>query len=386
MRIGINTLFLIPGKVGGSERYTREVLFAIVNNARYSGIEFVLFTNIENTDSLRCQFGSYHNVFIRHLKVRAGNKLARTFFEQTLLPFNCMLASVDLLWSPGYTAPLWAPCPQVVSILDMQYKTFPEDFPFGARIFLQILMPFIAARCTKVITISEFSKAEILKYLPIPRSRIHVSLLGVDFSRFQKREYGPLSPAINSICQCDVPYFLCIANTHPHKNVAALVEAFGMILNELPHILVLVGIPGCGEARLEKALGVLSNKERVKRLYHVTDDELTLLYKGASVYISPSLYEGFGLTVIDAMAVGTPVVAAHKGSIPEICGDTVCYFDGSTEDLVHALRTFLSLPSGQIKSNTENARKRAVAFSWKKTAQATVDCFEQAISEHHKLH
>jgi glycosyltransferase involved in cell wall biosynthesis len=380
MRIGINTLFLIPGKVGGSERYTREVLSAIVNNVSYSDIEFVIFANIENADSFRNEFASYHNIFIRDLKVRASNKLARTFFEQILLPFICMSDSVDLLWSPGYTAPLWAPCLQVVSIHDMQYKKYPLDFPFGARIFLQVLMPMVAARCTKVITVSEFSKAEILKYLPIHHSRIQVTLEGVDSSRFQKRKYGQISSETNSTCEYHTPYFLCVANTYPHKNVATLVGAFGEVSNELPHSLVLVGNPGRGEAHLEKAVRILSNAARVKRLYHVTDDELTLLYEGASAYISPSLYEGFGLTVIEAMAIGVPVIAAQKGSIPEICRDTVIYFDGSREGLVHAIRMFISLPPGQIKCMVENARERAEAFSWDSTAKGTIDCFKECLS------
>ncbi|TFG89572.1 MAG: hypothetical protein E4H15_09070 [Syntrophobacterales bacterium] len=162
MRIGVNTLFLIPGEVGGTETYLREVLLAMAKS--FVDVEWVLFTNRENDGYLRRIFGEFPQFAFHPLPLRAMNRYARIIREQIDLPFRVAVSRVDVLWSPGYTAPFFVPCPQVVTIPDMQYRRYPEDLTFPARIATDILVRMAVKRCRCILTISEFSRREILTF------------------------------------------------------------------------------------------------------------------------------------------------------------------------------------------------------------------------------
>ena len=150
MKIGVNTLFFIPKEVGGTETYLTEVLREM---ATLSGPDqFILFTNRENDGHLRRLLSAYPNVSFHCLPVRAMNRYARILAEQTILPLKVAQAAVDILWSPGYTAPFFVFCPQVVTIHDMQYKRYPEDFGVIARWTTALLVSMAIRRCRRIIT------------------------------------------------------------------------------------------------------------------------------------------------------------------------------------------------------------------------------------------
>jgi glycosyltransferase involved in cell wall biosynthesis len=173
MRIGINTLFFIPGEVGGSETYLCETLKALL--ALGGGHEVILFTSREGYKKLFLMIGKRAGVFFQSLEFSAANRYARILREQTQLPLAARRWRLDVLWSPGYTAPLFTPCPQVVSILDMQYKTHPQDLTFLARLTTNILVQTGARRARRVIAISEFSKAEVVRHTDISANKIDVT-------------------------------------------------------------------------------------------------------------------------------------------------------------------------------------------------------------------
>ena len=147
MKIGINTLFLIPGEVGGTETYLRQTLLAMAEFC--PGVSLVLFTNRENDPVLKKDLSGFKQVTFVRLDFGASNKSARITREQTELPGKVREAGVDVLWSLGYTAPFFSPCPQVVTIHDMQYKTYPEDLSFRARIVTDVLVKIAARRCRR---------------------------------------------------------------------------------------------------------------------------------------------------------------------------------------------------------------------------------------------
>ena len=132
MRIGVNTLFLIPGEVGGSEVYLRETLSAMVHRAERE-VAWVIFTNRENDQMWRETLHAGGAVQFCSMDFSAANRVARVLREQFGLPSAARRAGLDVLWSPGYTAPLRCPCPQVVTLLDMQYRSHPDDFSWPAR-------------------------------------------------------------------------------------------------------------------------------------------------------------------------------------------------------------------------------------------------------------
>jgi len=377
MRIGINTLFMIPGEVGGSETYLCETLRALLAQ---DGDEYVLFTNRENHDICRKRFGDCPRLRCDPLNFRAGNRYARIVREQTQLPAHVFRAGVDVLWSPGYTAPLFARCPQVLSVLDMQYKSHPDDMTPLARLVTHALVYVGVQRVEQLLTLSDFSCREIVRHAKTTAAKITVTHLAAD-ETFRNEILADRKTAILEQMGIDrAPYLLCIANTYPHKNVAALVQAFAMLESEISHDLVLVGKPRLGEPAVQAALHRLKNPARVHRIANVKRDSLAALYQAADLFAFPSRYEGFGLPVLEAMESGTPVLTTRCGSIPEVGGDTVEYVDDPTaEAFASRLRVLLKRPKAEWKTQIARAKERAGDFSWNTTAMLTRQAFSAAL-------
>jgi len=381
MKIGVNTLFLIPGEVGGTETYLREVLLAM---AKFSvGIEWVLFTNRENDGYLRMIFGEFPQFAFHPLPLRATNRYARIIREQIDLPFRVAASRADVLWSPGYTAPFFVSCPQVVTIPDMQYRRYPEDLTFLARIVTDILVRMAARRCQCILTISEFSRKEILIFTRTREESVRAVYLAADPAFAQPIPADIKRQRLKRLLPSEKPYILCIANTYPHKNVHALIEAFGQILEKIPHQLVLVGKPRLGEPDVQTALSRMPNTSRIQRLLQVDYKDLFALYQGADLFVFPSLYEGFGLPVLEAMMSGVPVLTTHCGSIPEVGGDCIIYFDvDRSGDLSQKIMSTLYLSKDQHETLVHKAQAHAESFSWKLTAAKTIECLKQMKINH----
>ncbi|MBN2570081.1 MAG: glycosyltransferase family 4 protein [Deltaproteobacteria bacterium] len=376
MKIGVNTLFLIPGEVGGTETYLREVLLAMAKSSE--DIDWVLFTNRENDSYLKRIFGQFPKFAFHPLPLRATNRYARIIWEQAYLPFRVALSHVDLLWSPGYTVPFFVTCPQMVTIPDMQYRRYPEDLTFLARIATDILVRMAAKRCRGVFAISEFSRKEILTFTHAREGSVRAVHLAVDPAFAQPIPADIKRQRLKRLLPSEKPYILCIANTYPHKNVHVLIEAFGQIMEKIPHQLVLVGKPRLGEPEVQKALCKVPDMSRFQRLLQVDRENLFALYQGAALFAFPSLYEGFGLPVLEAMMSGVPVLTTRCGSIPEVGGDKVCYFDhASSTDLARQMIHIVSWKSDYRKIRVMEAQKHACQFSWHQTAAKTIEGLKQ---------
>lgn len=377
MKVGINTLFLIPGEVGGTETYLRDVLRAAV--PRQPFVQWVLFTNAENHASFEVAFAGSDRVRLWPTGVHARNRPSRIILEQVQLPLLARRAGVDVLWSPGYTAPLLAPCPQVVTVHDMQYRRFPEDFSPVALLATRLLVPLSIRVARRVIAVSEFSRREILDAVhaaPEKIVSIH-SAAGPEFScglpdgEGAKRREALIPPGA---------YILCVANSYPHKNIHTLVEAFGRMSRSAGCRLVLVGGARRGEPQVQGALDHLPGRDRVIRLGGLDRRDLVALYQGATVFAFPSLYEGFGLPVLEAMGAGVPVVVADCGPMREIGGDAIRYCDGSSADLARHLDDLMGLAAADRADLVAKARERAATFSWEETADQTVAVLEKVVS------
>ena len=169
------------------------------------------------------------------------------------------------------------------------------------------------------------------------------------------------------------PYILTVANTYPHKNIHTLVEAFGKISGHVRHDLIIVGLPRRGEGRVARAISRLPDPARVVRRSRLSPEALAALYRGADLFVFPSLYEGFGLPVLEAMTAGIPVVTTRMGAIPEVGGQWVTYADppdaaGFSALILHALKD----GDARHQHGVERARARALEFTWEKTAAETL--------------
>jgi len=351
MRIGVNTLFLIPREVGGTEIYVRSVLPAL--QSVESSLDVVVFTNRENHDS----FDAFERILI---DIPAQSRARRVIAEQRLLPRAVTRTGIDVLYSPGYTMPWRAPCPQVVTIHDTQFLDFPPDFPWWSRQVQRVLIGRGARVAGAITTVSGFSRGRIAHYFGVPESKIfvaHSALSGL-FSEPQP-------------CTEEKPYLLYIANTYPHKNAARLVRAFDCIANRIPHRLVICGQPREGEP---------PPHPRVKRIHPIPYEELIGLVQGAELLVFPSLYEGFGRPVVEAQEAGTRVIAARAASIPEIGGDGASYFDASTEaSIASAIVEALDEPASTRQRYIDAGRINARRFTWNACAEQTLRAFRHAL-------
>jgi glycosyltransferase involved in cell wall biosynthesis len=377
MHIGVNTLFLIPGEVGGSETYLRRTLSAMAT--LFPDVGLVLFTNRENDPVLRKDLSSFPQVEFQLLNFRAANRFMRIIREQTELPVRVKKSDIDVLWSPGYTAPFFCHCPQIVTIHDMQYIIHPEDLTLSARLATRILVRAAARCCNRIIAISEFSKNEIANHTSAEPSRIKVVHNGVDTSMFgtTPKKYPNGYPSIEIK---KAPYILSVANTYPHKGIHILVDAFGEIMDSIENNLVLVGLSRLGEGRVKKAINRLEDKNRIIRLSKLSTDKLAALYRGADLFVFPSLYEGFGLPVLEAMMAGTPVVTTRMGSIPEVGGDHVVYADPpDAQSIANRMIEVLGWSPEQRLNWIQKAKVYASRFTWEKTARETMKVLKQGV-------
>ncbi|GMV94306.1 MAG: glycosyl transferase [Candidatus Hydrogenedentota bacterium] len=294
------------------------------------------------------------------IDVPAQSRARRVIAEQVVLPGAAARAGIDILYSPGYTLPLRAPCPQVVTIHDTQFLDHPPDFPWLSRQVQRVLVGRGARVARAIATVSSFSRGRIARYFGVPEEKIfvaHSALSGL----FE----------IPRSCPVDKPYLLYIANTYPHKNAPRLVRAFAEIADQLPHRLVICGQPREGEP---------PPHPRVDRIHHIPYEQLIGLVQGADLMVFPSLYEGFGRPVVEAQEAGTRVIAANNASIPEIGGDGASYFDATTEESIgEAILAALSESVDERHRYLDAGRRNAKRFTWEACARQTLAAFRHAL-------
>jgi glycosyltransferase involved in cell wall biosynthesis len=376
MHVGINSLFLIPEGVGGSETYLRNVIRQLP--ALDPEIAYTLFTNRENAGSFDVPPGAH----LREIPcpVRAVRRPERLAYEYAILPLRAQRQHVDVLFSPGFTAPARRGYASVVNILDMQPEDMPENFtPFYHLVHTR-LMRRAARSAAHVLTLSEHAKRRIVAVYGIPPERITVSHLAAEpvyFTRVPPEEIA----RVRQTYGIHSPYILSVATLHPHKNLDALIDAVVALrqAGDRGVQLVLVGLRGNAAASLGEKIRAAGIEGMAVMTGWVPDADLPPLYQGATVYVLPSRYEGFGIPVLEAMASGTPVITTTAASLPEVAGDAALLIDPEDRAaLVTALRRVLDdavLRDDLIGRGQERARR----FTWRKTAKATLSAFEKAM-------
>lgn len=376
MRLGVNTLFMVPGDVGGTETYLCESLQAAVRD--YSNVEFVIFTNNENDSILRGLLSSYTNVQFQCLNFNAAHRPTRIILEQIKLPLVVAKQNLDLLWSPGYTAPFYAPCPQVVTVCDLQYKSYPEDMSIIERKTLDFLVKGACKRCDAVLAISEFSRQEIISYNFASPHKVHTVLLGVDSSFGIPAEIKERDQLLRDRIPSDNPFILCVAHTYPHKKVDVLIEAFAEIMEKIPHNLVIVGKERRGEELVQAALNKVSDQRRVIRFKAgLAYRTLQVFFQSADIFVLPSAYEGFGLPVVEAMMAGVPVVTSSLAALEEVAGCHAFKVDSVTSRKV--AEKILEVWAMDNQKRTEwvgKAKCWSESFTWHKSVERMFEVFQ----------
>ena len=293
--------------------------------------------------------------------------------EQLYFPFK--IPSCDLFWSPHYNAPCLPIRSKARAVTLYDVCHLAQPISKAKRFAAKILIRNACRKSQKIITSSAFSKSEILKYVNISEEHIEVIPLGVNL-----KEFFPLrnTQEWQKNHQLDFPFFLFVGNVKTHKNLAIALKAFEL-LNPRDCHLVLVGkYTGLRSSDSDILTSIANSplKKKIHVLGEVSKNDLPFLYSSAKALIFPSLYEGFGLPPLEAMASGCPVLASDAASIPEVCGDAALYFSPhSAKELAAQMERILIKPSLSLQC-MQKGQLRSKAFSWEKTADAYRHLFQ----------
>jgi glycosyltransferase involved in cell wall biosynthesis len=300
--------------------------------------------------------------------------------EQIQLPRILRDHKIDLLHSPHFMLPLVRPCPSVVTIHDVIGLAWKQDLRSSiGRAYYRWMISAAVRLANKIITVSKFSRDAIVQYLGVDPDKVEVVYPGISPGFQQVQDKVRLENVRNKY-RIENDYIVYAGIYKPRKNHAALLRAFQRFLsNERPAELVLVGPLGEGEQELRLLALELGIQEKVIFTGLISDFELRALYSAAKVYACPSLYEGFGFTVLESMACGTPVVCSRETSLPEVAGDAALYADPRNPDeFAHALYRVFSDATLQ-KALIEKGRKNLLRFNWTNTAKQTLEVYQDAL-------
>jgi glycosyltransferase involved in cell wall biosynthesis len=360
LRVGINALFLIPGGVGGTEIYLRFILQAL--SRIDPGTEYVVFLNRETGLDLLPSSPGFHAV---RCNVAARFRPSRIIFEQVNLPPLLDRHRVDVLLNPGFTAPLRARCPQVTVFHDLQHKVHPEFFRARDLPFWNLLLAASASRSSRLIAVSANTAGDLAEKLPQSKGKIAVIPHGVDREFFRIGHERRERPAR--------PYILTVSTLHPHKNIERAIDAFRRVHSAHDAFqFVIAGLKGFATERLERRVREQGLAAHVHLTGWIPRSELYDLYAGASAFFAPSLFEGFGMPLVEAMAAGLPVACSDIAPFRETAKGVVRMFDPrSTEDMTQALAFILHDGEFRARAAVEGPR-RASRFDWDIAARATL--------------
>lgn len=357
MRVGFDARALVS-PAAGVRRYTRELFGAM---AALDGIDVVAAGTSPGADLPPGVSGA---AAAASLPTNAGWML-------TGLPRAARSARLDVFHAPSYTAPLGGPRPLVLTIHDISYERHPEWYPYRRDPARRAFYRWSARTADHIITDSEFSKAEIVAGYALDPDRISVVPLAA----------GPCFAPLPDATAKSSPYLLHVGDLHPRRNLAVAVRALRRVRARRKDLravrLVLAGVDrGAGAALIGNASP--DDARMIELAGTVSEDGLLRLYRGAYGLLYPSLYEGFGLPLLEAMACGTPVIASRASSIPGVTGDAAVLLDPHDDagwaDAIESL--FDPAVAGHLRAA---GLRRAAAFTWRRAAEATVDVYRQAL-------
>lgn len=380
MHVGLNLIFLVPGETGGMEIAARELIDAV---ARTAGADVTLtaFVNREAAAAGGPQalgFGGDGRVATVVVPVDARNRVEWVRGEQQHLPRMAAAAGCDLVHSLASTAPVRGRFTRVTTIHDLNYAKVP-DTHFGLRgLGMRVLVPAAARWSHRVIVDAASTVEDLVEDLGTPREKIDVVPLGVrpPGASTAMRDPGELRAELGL---GDRRVLLSASAKRPHKNLLRLLDAHALLPAAGRPVLVLPGYPTPHEAELRARAVALGTADDVRLLGWVGDEDMEALYALADAFVFPSLYEGFGLPILEAMARGVPVASSDRASLPEVVGDAGLLFDPEDVSAIHAALVRL-LDDAALRERLAAAGvARAAHFTWTRSAELTLASYRRAL-------
>jgi glycosyltransferase involved in cell wall biosynthesis len=366
MRVALNLVFLVPGETGGMETYARELV------PRLAATEGLTVTSLVNREAAGEDFGSEQLV----VPVRARRRVEWVRGEQQHVPRMAEQAGADILHSLASTAPLHGRVRRVTTIHDLNYKLVPETH-FGVRgLGMRVLVPAAARRSHRIIVDAASTKADLVEHLSTPAEKVDVVPLAAAAPRIAPADEAQLRARLHLGAR---PVVLSASAKRPHKNLARLLQALARIPPARRPVLVVPGYPTPYEDELRALAAGLGARDDVVFPEWVDAGELEGLYALAAAVVFPSLYEGFGLPVLEAMVRGVPVACSNRSSLPEVAGEAALLFD--PEDVAAIAGAIERLLSDRELADrlARAGREQAARFSWERTAEQTVESYRRAL-------
>lgn len=373
MHVGLNLVYLIPGNTGGTETYAQELIPELV--AAASHVRFTAFVNREASEQPGRPWGELIPAIT--VPVRAGNRVQWVRGEQQILPRLAARAGVDVLHSLANTAPGWGRFSRVVTIHDLAYKLVPDAHLGLLGLGMRVLVPLAAHRADRILVDAASTRRDLERELRVDPSKVDVVPLGLGAERAAR----PLpEPELRSrLGLGERPIALCVAAKRPHKNLMRLLGALALIVPERRPMLVLPGYRTPHEDELRRRAQQLELDDTVTFLSWIDAAELEGLYSAAACFVFPSLMEGFGLPVLEAMARGVPVACSGAGSLEEVAGDAALRFDPTSDtEIAAAIERLLGDPA-LVQRLRAAGHERAARFTWAATAAGTLATYELAL-------
>ncbi len=357
MKIGINARFLLPGKMEGFGWYSYEITKRLVE--LHPEHDFVFF--FDRPFDSRFIFGQ--NVTPVILRPPARHPVLFVIWFEIALKRAIKKHRIDVLFSPDGYLSLGSRIPQIGVIHDINFEHFPEDIPLTARLYLKKFFPKFASKASKIITVSNYSKADIVEKYHIYPNKINVIWNGAS------ELYKPLNEDTQKEIRLRYvhgkPYFLFVGSIHPRKNVRRLIEAFTIFKSSIDCEVQLVIVGAVMWKQGSDDLGITDAiKKDIHFLGHVSQEELALIVGSATALTYVPYFEGFGIPLVEAMKCGTPIICGNRTSLPEVAGDAALLCDPyNVEDIANQMQILFNSETLQNEL-AQKGLKRSEIFSW----------------------
>lgn len=371
MRIGINGRFLVAKRTG-VQRAAYNLVKTLVEVDRHN--EYIIFTGMEQVGVADWD---YPNVKVIGDTLIPSESIKNHWWEQVWLPRLAKKHAIDILHSPANIAPLFYRGKSIINIHDLCFVVNPQWYSFAFRTLYNLVIPQLAKRATKVITNSNNSKNDLLQYFKLPAEKVSLVYWAVD-DVFTLPSSDDKTPEARTLGD----YILYVGSLEPRKNINALIEAYEKLRHNFPAIktkLILIG----GESPLFATVQLKAREFRDDVIFKgfVTDQELAEFYRHAKLVAYPSLYEGFGLPPLEAMASGVPVVTSSTSSIPEVVGRAAVLVDPRDRDqltrAMHRILTDSSLRQSMVTAGVEQVAK----FNWYRVARSVLAVYHEVYEQ-----
>lgn len=372
-RVGVNLLWLVPGEVGGSEEYTVRLLSALADLGS-DEVEVILYVNR--------LFSSAHPEIVSRFTtvvapISGSSRVLRVLVESTWLALRSRIDRCMLVHHAGGTMPAIRSVPGVLTLHDLQPLANPERFGLVKGSYIRFIAPRSLRRAQFVVCLSRFVANDAMDRVGVPVEQIRIVPCGVAdpgaaFDRERLREL------LKGFDLEDRPFIIYPAITYPHKNHTTLVAAFARIVKQNDDVrLVFTGGAGSSDSVVQSTIEAYGLDSKVIRTGRVAESDLDLLYRTATLMAFPSLYEGFGLPLLEAMSRGCPIVASDAGSLPEVAGDAAVLVDPiDVAGWASALGALIDDPARRTVL-IRRGFERATQFTWTVSAESLLSVYQE---------